>query len=331
METDVRPSKTPVRVMVVDADTTTVELLERQLRDSGYVVRSAAGGADALRLMAEWKPQIVVLDWIMPGMDGTDVCRQIRSLAADQYTYVIMVTVHVEKHRVVEAFEAGVDDFLSKPLDRGELLARLLAAKRTIRLHKELSRRERRARRLSARMERLNQELRMLAMTDELTGLPNRREANRRLGHTWALAERYGCALSCAMLDIDDFKSFNDQKGHAAGDAVLKAVAATMHDTLRATDGTCRYGGDEFLLFFPHQSPEEAAVLVERVRHNVSSIRFPAGNGPITLSAGVAARNDGMLTYHDLIDSADHALYHAKRLGKNQIWVEGLRPTQLSA
>lgn len=324
-------SKAPVRVMVVDDDTTTVELLERQLRDSGYVVRSAASGADALRLMAEWKPQIVVLDWIMPGMDGTEVCRQIRALAADQYTYVIMVTVLVEKHRIVEAFEAGVDDFLSKPLDRGELLARLHAATRTIRLHKELSRRERRARRLSARMERLNQELRMLAMTDELTGLVNRREANRRLGHTWALAERYEHPLSCAMLDIDDFKSFNDEKGHVAGDAVLKAVAEALHATLRATDGICRYGGDEFLLFFPHQTIEQGAALAERVRRDVGLIRLPDGGSPITLSVGVAARREGMLTYHDLIDTADRALYHAKRMGKNQIWAEGLRPAQLSA
>lgn len=317
--------------MVVDDDTTTVELLERQLRDSGYVVRSAAGGADALRLTAEWKPQIIVLDWIMPGMDGTEVCRQIRQLAADRYTYVIMVTVHVDKHRVVEAFEAGIDDFISKPLDRGELLARLHAATRTINLHRELSRRERRARRLSARMERLNQELRMLAMTDELTGLPNRREANRRLGHCWAMVERYRHPLSCAMLDIDDFKLFNDQKGHAAGDAVLRAVSDALHATLRATDGLCRYGGDEFLLFFPHQSLQEAAVLAERIRQAVASIHLPDVSSPITLSVGVATRDEGMLTYHDLIDATDRALYHAKRLGKNQIWVEGLRPAQLSA
>lgn len=301
------------------------------MRDSGYVVRSAAGGADALRLMAEWKPQIVVLDWIMPGMEGTDVCRKIRALAADQYTYVIMVTVHVEKHRIVEAFDAGVDDFLSKPLDRGELLARLHAATRTIRLHKKLFRRERRARRLRVRMERLNQELKLLAITDDLTALPNRREANRRLAHTWALAERYGHPLSCAMLDIDDFKSFNDQKGHAAGDAVLKAVADALHGTLRATDGICRYGGDEFLLFFPHQTLDEGAILAERVRRDVDLIRLPQGQAPVTLSVGVASRREGMLTYHDLIDTADRALYHAKRLGKNQIWAEGLRPTQLSA
>jgi two-component system cell cycle response regulator len=327
----VSPIKTPIRVMVVDDDTTTVELLERQLRDSGYVVRSAAGGADALRLMVEWKPQIVVLDWIMPGMDGTDVCRQIRAIAGNQYTYVIMVTVHVEKHRVVEAFDAGVDDFLSKPLDRGELLARLHAATRTIRLHKEVSRREQLARRMGARIERLNQQVKMLVMTDELTGLLNRREANRRLAHTWALAERYGHPVSCAMLDIDDFKCFNNQNGHAAGDAVLRAVAEAMQGTLRATDGVCRYAGDEFLLFFPHQGLEESAVMAERVRRDVGLIRLPQVLAPITLSVGVASRREGMLTYHDLIDSADHALYHAKRMGKNQLWAEGLRPTQLSA
>jgi diguanylate cyclase (GGDEF)-like protein len=331
MESDVIASKTPVRVMVVDDDTETVALHERQLRDFGYLVRSATGGADALRLMAEWKPQIVVLDWITAGMDGAAFCRQLRAVVADQCTYVIVVIERYDEHLVLKASEAGVDDFLNKPLDRGELLARVHVASRVIRLHQELSRRERRARRLNARMQRLNQELRTLAMTDELTRLPNRREAHRRLGHTWALAERYGHPLSCAMLDIDDFKSFNSQRGHAAGDAVLKAVAESLHGTLRATDGLCRYGGDEFLLFFPHQTLQEAAALSERVRQAARSIHVPGSNSAISISIGVATRDEGMLTYHDLIDTADRALYHARRLGKNQIWVEGLRPTQLSA
>lgn len=318
MESSVEHNKGPVRAMIVDDDATTVALLERQLRDSGYAVRTAPDGPSALRLMKEWRPQVVILDWVMPGMDGPSVCRQIRlATAPGRYTYVIMVTVHVEKQRVVEAFEAGVDDFLSKPVDGGELIARLHAADRTIRLQTELSRRERRARRLSLRMERLNQELRQLAMTDELTGLMNRREANRRLSHTWALAERYGHPLACAVLDVDHFKCLNDTRGHQAGDAVLKVVADAIARNLRATDSASRYGGDEFLLIFPHQTIEEATAAAERIRVAIagdpSSVRAGA-----SVSVGVAAREEGMLTFHDLVDHADRALYHAKRAGKNR-------------
>jgi diguanylate cyclase (GGDEF)-like protein len=312
-----------VKVLVVDDDPTTIALLERYLCDSGYVVRSGADGADALRIMEEWCPNILVLDWIMPGMDGPDVCRQIRKATVEgAYTYVMMLTVHVEKQRVVEAFEAGVDDFLSKPLDRGELLARLHAAVRRIELHRELCRRERRAQRLSGRMEKMNYELRQLAMTDELTGLMNRREANRRLSQAWALAERYHHSISCALIDIDDFKSLNDTHGHLAGDMVLRGVGARLKNILRTTDGVCRYGGDEFLMFFPHQTTQEAALAGERVRESIAEIRPPADRGPITLSIGIAQREEGMLTFHDLIDQADRALYHAKRLGKNQIFFE---------
>jgi diguanylate cyclase (GGDEF)-like protein len=331
MEIVVRQNQKPMKVLVVDDDPTTIALLERHPIDSGYIVRCSSDGADALRLIEEWRPNILVLNWIMPGMDGPEVCRQIRSATVEgTYTYVMMLTVHVEKQRVVEAFEAGVDDFLSKPLDRGELLARMHAAARRIELHEELFRRERRAQRLTARMEKMNHQLRQLAMTDELTGLMNRREANHRLNQAWALAERYHHSLSCALIDVDDFKTLNDTLGHAAGDMVLTAVGNRLKNILRTTDGICRYGGDEFLLFFPHQTADEAAFACERVRKAIAEIRSPANRGPLTTSIGIAQRGEGMLTFHDLIDQADRALYHAKRLGKNQIWsdAEALLPVR---
>jgi len=323
MERVVRQNQKPMKVLVVDDDPTTVALLERYLLDSGYVVRSGADGADALRLIEEWRPNILVLDWIMPGMDGTDVCRQIRSATVEgTYTYIMMLTVHVEKQRIVEAFEAGVDDFLSKPLDRGELLARMHAAARRIELHEDLCDRERRAQRLGVRMEMMNHQLRQLAMTDDLTGLMNRRVANRRLNQAWSLAVRYHHSLSCALIDVDDFKALNDTHGHVTGDSVLMAVSSRLKNLLRTTDGVCRYGGDEFLLFFPHQTADEAAYAGERILKAIAEIRPPADHAQITLSIGIAQRGEGMLTFHDLIDQADRALYQAKRLGKNQIWCE---------
>ena len=312
-----------MKVLVVDDDPTTVALLEKYLMDSGYGVRSASDGAEALRTIEQWRPNILVLDWIMPGMDGPEVCRQIRAAAvAGGYTYIMMLTVHVEKQRVVEAFEAGVDDFLSKPLDRGELLARMHAASRRIDLHQELCHRERRAQRLTIRMEKMNHQLQQIAMTDELTGLMNRREANRRLSQAWSLAERYHHCLACALIDIDDFKALNDTNGHSAGDMVLTQVGNRLKNVLRTTDGVCRYGGDEFLIFFPHQNVDDARYAAERVLKTIAEIRSPGDRGPITASIGIAQRGEGMLTFHDLIDHADRALYQAKRQGKNQLWCE---------
>ena len=317
----------PMRVMVVDDDPTTVALLERHLGDSGYVVCSATDGNDALRAFREQQPDIVVLDWILPDIDGPMVCRGIRSGSDDRrYTYVIMLTIHSDKPRIVEAFEAGVDDFLSKPFDRAELIARCHAAVRTIALHKELARRERRATRLNARLSKLNDKLRQLAMTDDLTGLLNRREAFRRLTHAWALSERYGHPIACALIDIDDFKLMNDALGRSAGDALLKSVAAALQSTIRATDGICRYGGDEFLIFFPHQNAETAAQAADRLRRCVAPIRRPTDSKPVTLSVGIAQREDGMISFHDLLDRADRALYHAKKLGKDLVWVHGAAP-----
>ena len=312
----------PTRVMIVDDDPTAISLIEQHLAGSGYTIRTAVDGNDSLRLMRLWKPNIVILDWVMPGMDGPAVCREIRAAADGGYTHVIMLTMHESKQKLVEAFDAGVDDFLSKPVDAGELLARLHAAKRMIDLRLELSRRERKAARLGARMARMNEELRHLAMTDDLTGLINRREAHRRLSHSWALAERYGHPLSCALVDIDDFKLLNDTHGHVAGDGVLKIVATALQNQLRATDGVCRYGGDEFLLFFPQQNMSQAIATAERIRTAVGEARKPVADWPVTLSIGLARREEGMLTFHDLIDHADQALYHAKRTGKNQISME---------
>lgn len=316
-----------MHVMVVDDDPTTVALLERHLRDSGYIVFSAVDGREAMRLMHERRPDIVVLDWILPGIDGPAVCREIRAAGNDgHYTYVIMLTVHSDKPRIVEAFEAGVDDFLSKPFDRSELLARCHAAVRTIALHKELSRRERRATRLNARLSRLNDKLKQLAMTDDLTGLMNRREGVRRMTHAWAMSERYAHPLAVAMIDVDDFKPMNDALGHTAGDKLLKAVADALQGTVRTTDGVCRYGGDEFLVFFPHQNAETAAQAADRLRRAVGAIHRPTDGAAVTLSIGIAQREEGMLNFHELLDRADRALYHAKKLGKDLVWVDGGNP-----
>jgi len=318
-------------VMVVDDDPTTVALLERHLRDCGYVVFSAADGAEAVKLMRQRHPDIVVLDWILPGMDGPAVCREIRKATEPgRYTFVIMLTIHSDKPRIVEAFEAGVDDFLSKPFDRGELLARCHAAVRTIALQKELARRERRATRLNARLARLNDRLRQLAMTDDLTGLLNRREAVRRLTHAWALSERYRHPIACAMIDVDDFKRMNDKLGHASGDELLRAVAQTMQSTIRTTDAVCRYGGDEFLIFFPHQNAETAAKAADRLRRAVGGLRLPTDGSPVTLSIGIAERDERMTSFHDLLDRADRALYHAKKIGKDLVWIDGSHPRSLA-
>src|SRR5207237_1961103 len=170
---------------------------------------------------------IVIADWVMPGLNGLDLCRWMRWQQFEHPIHFVMLTVHSDQARLVEAFEAGVDDFLSKPLKQDELLARMRAWSRFIRLQEDLAQQHQTAQRLNEEFETVNNQLAIanlqlaaMALQDDLTLLPNRREAMRRLEEQWCISRRYGLPLSCAMIDVDRFKQFNDIHGHAAGDAV---------------------------------------------------------------------------------------------------------------
>jgi len=313
----------PTRVLLVDDDPGYLALLEKVLATAEYEVLTATHGREALRVLREEGVQLVVTDWTMPEMDGIDFCRAVRSAESLGFVYVIVLTAHADKARLLEAFDAGADDFLPKPCDRQELLARLRAGLRIIKLEASLAERNCLLHKVNAELAILNEKLERMATTDELTGLFNRRQAMSRLDDLWALARRYGQPLSCIMADIDHFKKFNDRHGHAAGDLVLEETASVLKAAARETDVVCRIGGEEFLVLCPNVHASAAAFCAERLRAAVAShsIAHRDGELRVTVSLGVAQRDEGITCPDDLLKAADGALYAAKNAGRNCVQV----------
>jgi diguanylate cyclase (GGDEF)-like protein len=296
-------------VLVVEDDPVATELLRASLAfNSGVNVLDAPDGQAALELMETAPVQIVFSDLQMPRMDGLELCRRVRAMN-DRFRYFVMLTVHNEKPRLIEAFQAGVDDFLSKPFDVDEVDARLRVALRIVRLQDDL---------LAA-----NRQLRLQASTDDLTGLYNRRQATARLAEQWALATRYGHPLSCLMIDVDRFKAVNDTHGHDVGDEVLGHLAKLFRQTLRQSDMIFRMGGEEFMVLLPHQDRQAAAACGERCRQAVVDEPAPCagGNVSVTISVGLACLNSHHASPEQLLRSADRALYAAKAAGRNAMSV----------
>ncbi len=318
----------PLPVLVVDDDPSTLALMCLQLRKAGHTVYEAGGGVEALQILVSQGPPIIITDWLMAEMDGLALCRAIRSHDGIRYAFVIVMTAQTEGDRIMEAFEAGADDYLTKPWRNKELLARLRGGQRIIRLQQDLDRGNLEVHRANAEMaiaqhkiEEANEKLRLMATTDELTGLFNRREAMRRLRDLWAMHQRHGDALSCVMLDIDHFKRFNDTHGHAVGDSVLKNLAKLLRNSTRTVDSVCRIGGEEFLILCPKTTEEATGILAERLRRDVEATAIDL-NGQVlqmTISLGVAEANAAANTPDALIKEADRALYVAKDSGRNRV------------
>jgi diguanylate cyclase (GGDEF)-like protein len=232
-----------------------------------------------------------------------------------------MLTALSDKSRLMEAFDGGVDDFLSKPFHEGELLARVRAGVRTVRLYDELKAQTLAFRRNYTELAKLNEKLHQIATVDELTGLYNRRHAMVRLNEQWAIANRHGESMACAMLDIDHFKRVNDAHGHLKGDEVLQKVSKILMQSIRVSDIVCRFGGEEFLIVFPKQKTDQARICAERCRSIIESSVFAddAHSSPVTISIGIAHRESSMRCPDDLLKAADVALYAAKEQGRNRI------------
>jgi diguanylate cyclase (GGDEF)-like protein len=263
-------------------------------------------------------------------MNGAELCRALREHEGVRFAYVLVVTAHSDAERLVETFDSGADDFLAKPINRQELLARLRAGERVARLEEDVARRTREIHRLNAesavanqKLEEANKKLTTMATTDELTGIMNRREAMARLKELWAYHERYGPEFACIMVDIDHFKKFNDTHGHAVGDMVLRATAAILRTTIRKTDFVARVGGEEFLVLCPHVGVDGGAVCAEHMRSAVEKYVFTHESAQlnVTISLGVAQRDESMGSPDELMRKADTALYEAKAQGRNRVAV----------
>jgi putative two-component system response regulator len=319
-------------VMVVDDDPVTREMLSAGLSAQGIECIGCADGREALALLETNYPRMIISDWEMPGLDGLELCRRVRSASGNRHVHFIMLTVHTSQDELSRAFDAGIDDFLAKPFHQGELIARIRSGMRSLALQEELSRQNASSRQLNEQLTNLNRRLEKLAITDDLTGLYNRRQAVHRLEEHWSMCERYGRPLSLVSLDIDHFKQVNDLHGHAAGDEVLRGVAEALRGSVRASDCVARVGGEEFLLILPQQTLAEAELCAERCRTAIEARTFTAAGVAIraTISAGIASRRPNHAGCHDLLTEADEALYAAKRAGRNVVRSMRVAPQTLT-
>lgn len=317
---DVVPTHQSLRVLVVEDDPVTLKLLEAMLQSAGHSVVLARNGMEALHLIRLQSPQLVVSDWMMPEMDGLTLCRHLRASDKWRNIYTVILTAQENPDRLIQAFEAGADDYLVKPISSKIFFARLRAAQRVIQMQADLADDREQLQRLANELTEANQRLLQLALTDVLTDLPNRRAAMERLEQEWSLSMRSHHPLVCMILDIDHFKSINDKFGHPVGDRVLKSVAQTLRQAARAQDLVCRFGGEEFLVICPDTDVEAAFQCAERLREQVVQMTVDGTTPPIrlTISIGLADAKGGAGTPDELLSRADKCLYAAKQAGRNR-------------
>ncbi|MCD6293934.1 MAG: diguanylate cyclase [Deltaproteobacteria bacterium] len=299
-------------ILIAEDNLVSRKLMEMTLRQAGYEVVSAEDGREALEIFKKRFFPIILTDWEMPEMDGLSLCRAIRENPAEGYVYIFLITARDSKKDIIVGLEAGADDYLTKPFDRFELMARLKTALRVLELEKSLK--------------DAYEKIRLLSITDKLTGCYNRLYMDEYLAKEIARATRYNRSVSLVMADIDHFKRVNDTHGHQAGDLILKNFVLSIREGLRQdVDWIARYGGEEFLMVLPETDFESAMFSAERLRRIVSK-SFTAYNEKeirITASFGVAGFNPSAkiknIPCETIIAQADKALYQAKDEGRNRV------------
>jgi two-component system cell cycle response regulator len=295
-----------VKALVADDDTASRLLLDKMLTKWGYEVVTASSGEEAWKVLtSDDSPDIAVLDWMMPELDGVEVCRRIRALELSSPPYLLLLTGRDNKQDIATGLESGASDYLQKPVDRDELRARLLVGKRFAELNRKL---------LDTQAE-----LRRQALTDPLTHIMNRRAVFGRLTEEIARAPRQGLPLSIGVMDIDHFKAINDRFGHAGGDAVLQAVVERGLNALRAYDAIGRIGGEEFLLVMPGVGPRDTEIVLERLRRAVAEKPVSAQGQEVTVTVSIGGAVCQGESMDELLNLADDALYKAKNQGRNKV------------
>jgi len=300
----------PIHVLVVDDSPVARKLVEITLPQETYVVLQAKTGQEALELFAKHRPGLVITDWLMPDLSGTELCERLRAEFHDIPTYIILLSGVSEKSKVVKGFQSGADDYLTKPFHAEELLARVEVGRRIVALHREI--------------EEKNRFLEQLALTDELTGLPNRRAIEQWANRQLRGAIRHDFSFWIVMADLDRFKSINDAHGHEAGDQVLKKFADMLRTNTRQCDICGRLGGDEFVWIVTFVDEKGVRIAVERLREVIESQTFVFGGSEVrvTASFGIATRRCmDASSFDHLLAQADTALYSAKRVGRNNVAV----------
>lgn len=302
-----------MRVVVAEDDAVSRKVIERLLTKWNYEVEVAEDGLQAWRILqSENAPQLAVLDWMMPGKSGLQICRDIRKFGNRPYTYIVLVTAKSQSQEISEGLCAGADDYITKPVDSAELNTRLRTARRVLELQEEI---------WNAR-EAVH--YRVQATHDPLTGVWNRGAGMDSLSREFVRGEREKKPLSVILLDLDHFKRINHTYGHLAGDVVLRESARRITVLMRPYDVLARYGGEELLLILPGCEIAQAEEVAERIRMELRSSPVETNEGPVSVSAslGVAASDQLASPYAEaLLMAADAALYQAKHAGRNRVVV----------
>jgi len=301
---------TPV-ILIVDDDMTTRQMIRRNLRSEGYKIVEATNGNHCLDMYSQVQPDVVLLDAIMPGMDGFECCEKLQKLIpSPSISPILIITGLDDEASVDRAFAAGAADFITKPIHWPVLLQRVRRLIQQSHLYQEL--------------EAANKKLALLAMEDSLTGIANRRRMDEYLEQEWARSIQERSPLGAILCDVDFFKSYNDTYGHLAGDFCLQQVAEAIKNSLQQLDYLLvRYGGEEFVVILPESTPSNGFAVAEEIRRTINDLAIPhrlsSVAGHVTLSLGVAV----MVAQEDysplkLLAEADQALYQAKTTGRNQ-------------
>jgi two-component system chemotaxis response regulator CheY len=299
-----------MKILIVEDESIFRQMVKKYLLEAGYDVVEAEDGLSAWELFQREPFHLVITDWMMPGLNGPELVQKIRTGTQKNYTYIIMLTAMGDKDNVVLGLESGADEYLTKPFNSRELVARVASGMRILKLEEQLM--------------QAHQQMEILAMRDGLTGLLNRRAIEEYAEAEFNLAIRKERVLSVILLDIDHFKNVNDQFGHKFGDHALQQVARILKEDLRNYDRVGRWGGEEFILILPDTQLNDAATVAERVRVRMAEMKMSLENKKtfsVHISLGAACTTGQFSSLTKLIDAADQALYQAKQTGRNRVCI----------
>lgn len=314
-------SETPLRIVVADGNAINCRKTMALLAEnSEHTVYPADNGNTALALAMEVLPHVIIAHYDLPLLDGLELCQALRATDEGRRMHILLTGDEHGEEQLTRAYEAGADGYVPSTISAKGLRIRLCAAQRLVQLQNAWEKDRAQLRQIAAELAVANRRLATAALTDLLTGLPNRRSAMDQIEQAWSAASRSGLPLSVMVVDIDHFKQINDSYGHAAGDLVLREAAAILRASARREDSVCRIGGEEFLVICPNTDLKSAVQSAERLRTNLCAKRMAIGKTgkTLTVSIGVATREPGTVDMDALVSLADQALYAAKEAGRNQ-------------